>query len=36
MDDQQRHDGGMTKRRKILGDAWVDKSIKIAMPSTPI
>jgi 4-carboxymuconolactone decarboxylase len=28
MDDQQRHDGGMTKRRKILGDAWVDKAIK--------
>ena len=28
MDDQQRRDGGMQKRRKILGDAWVDKSIK--------
>jgi 4-carboxymuconolactone decarboxylase len=28
MDDQQRHNGGMTKRRKILGDAWVDKAIK--------
>ena len=28
MDDQQRHDGGMTKRRKIQGDASVDKAIK--------
>jgi 4-carboxymuconolactone decarboxylase len=28
MDDQQRRDGGMAKRRKILGDAWVDKSLK--------
>ena len=28
MDDQQRRDGGMQKRRKILGDAWVDKSIE--------
>ncbi len=27
MDDQQRRDGGMVQRRKILGDAWVDKSI---------
>ena len=28
MDDQKRHDDGMAQRRKVLGDAWVDKSIK--------
>ena len=27
MDDQQRHDGGMARRRGVLGDDWVDKSI---------
>ena len=27
MDDQQRHYGGMARRRGVLGDAWVDKSI---------
>src|ERR1700709_2347292 len=27
MDDQQRGDDGMAQRRKVLGDAWVDKSI---------
>src|SRR5437764_2452746 len=27
MDDQQRRDEGMVQRRKVLGDAWVDKSI---------
>ena len=27
MDDQQRRDGGMARRRGVLGDAWVDKSI---------
>src|SRR5437868_8895608 len=27
MDDQQRRDDGMVQRRKVLGDAWVDKSI---------
>ena len=27
MDDQKRHDDGMAQRRKVLGDAWVDKSI---------
>ena len=27
MDDQQRRDGGMAKRRKVLGNAWVDKSM---------
>lgn len=26
MDDQQRRDQGTAKRRKVLGDAWVDKS----------
>ena len=26
MDDQQRRDDGMTQRRKVLGDAWVDKA----------
>ena len=26
MDDQQRRDDGMAKRRKVLGNAWVDKS----------
>ena len=27
MDDQKRRDAGMNARRKVLGDAWVDKSI---------
>ena len=27
MDDNQRRDDGMTQRRKVLGDEWVDKSI---------
>ena len=26
MDDQQRRDAGVAQRRKVLGDAWVDKS----------
>jgi 4-carboxymuconolactone decarboxylase len=26
MDDQQRSDAGMAQRRKVLGNAWVDKS----------
>ena len=26
MDDKGRHDAGMKKRRKVLGDAWVDRS----------
>jgi len=26
MDDQKRRDAGMAQRRKVLGDAWVDKS----------
>jgi hypothetical protein len=28
MDEQQRSDSGMSKRRKILGNAWVDKSLQ--------
>ncbi len=28
MDDQKRRDDGMAQRRKVLGEAWVDKSIK--------
>lgn len=28
MDDQQRRDGGMGRRRKVLGNTWVDKSIQ--------
>ena len=27
MDDNQRRDAGMTQRRKVLGNEWVDKSI---------
>lgn len=27
MDEQQRYDSGMTKRRKVLGNAWVDKGL---------
>ena len=27
MDDNQRRDSGMTQRRKVLGNEWVDKSI---------
>ena len=27
MDDQRRHETGLAKRRKVLGNAWVDKSI---------
>ena len=26
MDDQQRHQAGMSKRRKTLGNAWVDRA----------
>jgi alkylhydroperoxidase/carboxymuconolactone decarboxylase family protein YurZ len=28
MDDKERFDKGMTRRRKVLGNEWVDKSIK--------
>ena len=27
MDDNERHDKGMAKRRKVLGNEWVDRSI---------
>ena len=27
MDDQERREAGMAQRRKVLGDAWVDKSV---------
>nr|CAA71272.1 gamma-carboxymuconolactone decarboxylase [Bradyrhizobium japonicum] len=27
MDDQKRRDAGMNVRRKVLGNAWVDKSV---------
>ena len=27
MDDQKRRDDGMTQRRKVLGNEWVDKSV---------
>ena len=26
MDEQERHDTGMARRRKVLGNAWVDKA----------
>jgi 4-carboxymuconolactone decarboxylase len=26
MDEKERHDTGMARRRKVLGDAWVDKA----------
>lgn len=26
MDDRERHKNGMTRRRKVLGDAWVDRA----------
>src|SRR5205085_11629751 len=26
MDDKERHDRGMAKRRKVLGNAWVDRA----------
>ena len=27
MDEKQRYDSGMAKRRKVLGNAWVDKAL---------
>ena len=27
MDDKERHERGMAKRRKVLGNAWVDRAI---------
>ncbi len=32
MDDKERHEKGMAKRRKTLGAAWVDKSIANKTP----
>ena len=32
MDDKQRQDNGMAKRRKVLGNAWVDKSLANKTP----
>ena len=26
MDDKERHDKGMARRREVLGDAWVDRA----------
>ena len=28
MDERERYDRGMAQRRKVLGDAWVDRSLK--------
>lgn len=28
MDERERHEKGMSRRRKVLGDEWVDRSIK--------
>src|ERR1700716_3201479 len=35
MDDQQRRDAGMAQRRKVLGNAWVDKSAASANSFNP-
>ena len=32
MNDEKRRDDGMTQRRKVLGDAWVDKSLANITP----
>lgn len=32
MDDKERHDKGMAKRRKVLGNEWVDRSIAKKTP----
>ncbi len=32
MDDKERQDKGLAKRRKVLGNAWVDKSIANKTP----
>src|SRR6187399_271169 len=34
MDDKERHDKGMAKRRKVLGNDWVERSIKNKTPFT--
>ncbi|BAT60095.1 carboxymuconolactone decarboxylase family protein [Variibacter gotjawalensis] len=33
-DEKARYEQGMTKRRKVLGDAWVDRSLKNKNPLT--
>ena len=32
MDEKERHTQGMAKRRKVLGNAWVDRSLKNKTP----
>ena len=32
MDEKERHEKGMAKRRKVLGNAWVDRSLKSKTP----
>jgi 4-carboxymuconolactone decarboxylase len=32
MDDKERHERGMAKRRKVLGNAWVDRAISSQTP----
>ena len=32
MDDKERHDRGLAKRRQVLGDEWVDRSLKNKTP----
>jgi 4-carboxymuconolactone decarboxylase len=32
MEDKDRHDRGMTRRRKVLGNAWVDRAIARKTP----
>ncbi|HWC95037.1 MAG TPA: carboxymuconolactone decarboxylase family protein [Pseudolabrys sp.] len=32
MDDSERHERGTAKRRKVLGEAWVDRSLKNKTP----
>jgi 4-carboxymuconolactone decarboxylase len=32
MDEKVRHEKGMAKRRKVLGNAWVDRSLKSKTP----
>jgi 4-carboxymuconolactone decarboxylase len=34
MDDQERHERGMAKRRKVLGNEWVERSIANKTPFT--
>ena len=32
MDERERHERGMAQRRKVLGNAWVDRSLKNRTP----